>query len=88
MLDTSCFNISRCTQGFTFYVEPLSHNASAEVNLTKGNAPSAIRHRCQRIWLSNSSIDNLWIWAAECLVFIIKEYFQVRYMYTHVCTQV
>lgn len=89
MLDSNCFNSSRCSQGFTFYIQPLTHKQHLHYLTTTSRIPdhqaslgqtskASLHHRCQRVWASNTSHDNLETWAAECLAFVIREYFQVR----------
>lgn len=84
LLDSSCFNASRCTQGFTFYIEPTKgmYNFNT-LSTTAAISPMAatqgsLQHRCQRILTNQTSgEDNVETWAAECLVFVIREYFEV-----------
>lgn len=79
LVNSSCFNASRCIQGFTFYIEPSKGMYNFET-LSAAIAPTnvSLQHRCQRI-LQNptSGEDNVETWAAECLVFVISEYFEV-----------
>lgn len=78
LLDSSCFNLSRCSRGFTFYIHPLRSLHNNNTVPTTAAPHTSLPHRCQRIMRSTTTDDdNMETWAAECLVFVISEYFQV-----------